>query len=131
MIDRFRACSSLGALAIVSIGALSACEQSKPEEPVTKVSSALTTLQTGDVAVTCLNSATDALQIVTLVPLDVGVDLKFSDREWTGTAFNGGETGDFQILASLDAATLSFAAGAEIPFNPGGINGGPEQVFIY
>ena len=33
MIDRFRGCSALVALAIASVGALSACDQGKPQEP--------------------------------------------------------------------------------------------------
>ncbi len=46
MMDRFRACSPLVALAIASVGALSACvSQDDPKEPVAKVSSALTTFQ--------------------------------------------------------------------------------------
>src|SRR4051794_28089201 len=63
MNDRIRACSSLVALAIASVVALSACEQQdKPSEPVAKVSGALGTFQPGDIAVTCMFTSNDAIQ---------------------------------------------------------------------
>src|SRR3954467_11972460 len=85
MNDRIRACSSLVALAIASVVALSACEQQdKPDDfTVARTTRALTTgLQAGDIAITCMNTQNpDSLQITPLVALDPGTQLQYTDRE--------------------------------------------------
>ncbi len=133
--DRIRACSPMVALAIASVVAMSACEQQSPPEPTQVRPSALTGLQPGDVAVTCVNSTTDEVQIVSLVAIDSGSDLKFTDNEWSGTGWvDLNETNDYTIPVPGAGVT----AGQEILFVPngglpgtGGISNGPEQLFIY
>jgi MYXO-CTERM domain-containing protein len=135
MNDRIRACSPLVALAIASVVALSACEEQSAPEPTQVRPSALTGLQPGDVAVTCVNSTTDEVQIVSLVAIDSGSDLKFSDNEWSGTGWvDLNETTDYAIPVPGAGVT----AGEELLFVPGGgakgtggISNGPEQLFIY
>jgi MYXO-CTERM domain-containing protein len=123
--------SSTVALGLATLGVLSGCSESPDSGPrLEHVSQAATTgLQPGDVAVTCFNSNTDALQIVTLVDLEAGTDLRFTDREWTGTGFNTGESVDVSVSGATPLPAT--AAGQEIPFNPGGIGNPDEQVFIY
>ena len=98
MMDRFRACSPLVALAVVSVGVFSACEPQDNTEPLATVASRLSTLQTGDIAVTCMFTSNDAIQITPLVPIDVGTDLKYTDREANAAGvFNTGENADVKI----------------------------------
>ena len=141
MMDRSRACSSLVALAIASVGVLSACEQGKPQDVTQKLSALTTGLQPGDVAVTCMFTTNDQLQIVPLVSLDVGSDVKYTDREANAAGqFNTGENVDvvYPINSPNDASTI-IPAGTVLPFGPtsvqpsfpGGLGDGTEQVFLY
>ena len=94
----------------------------------------LGSLQPGDLAVTCSNSQTDEVQIVSLVALPSGTDIKFTDNEWSGTgwiAFD--ETTDYTI-----PVPSAVTPGQQILFIPGGgaigsggISNNPEQFFIY
>lgn len=136
MTGRLRSGSFILALPIASLAAFSGCDQTQPQpEPVTRVTGAATTdLVPGDVAVTCINAATDTIQIVTLRALEAGTDLKFSDNELTAAGFNTGETVDFSILGSVDAATNAFAAGSVVSFTTpvgSGVNSSLDQAFIY
>jgi len=133
MMDRFRACSPLVALAIASVAALSACEQQDtPQEPVANVSSALGTFQPGDIAVTCMFTQSDAIQITPLVPLDVGADLRYTDREANAAGmFNTGENVDVPIVPPDAAGTTVFPAGTSLFFTEAGLGNVTEQVFLY
>jgi hypothetical protein len=132
MTSRFFTRSPILALAFASLTALSGCESNNKPEELTRVSSAATTgLQPGDVAVTCSNSVTDTVQIVSLVALSAGTDLRYSDNEFTGTTFNADELADFSIIGSLDAGAPAYTPGDEISFVPNNVGNGPEQAFIY
>ncbi len=50
------------------------------------------TLSAGDVAFTAFNADEDGLAFVTLVIIDPGTTIYFSDNEWSGSAFNSGES---------------------------------------
>ncbi len=133
MMDRFRGCSSLLALAIASVGALSACEQSQPQEQLAQVTSALSTLHTGDVAVTCMFTTNDALQVTTLAPMDVLTDLRYTDREANAAGqFNTGENVDVLIpITSANDASTTVPAGTSFLYPEAGLGDGTEQVFLY
>src|SRR4051812_48101638 len=133
MNERIRACSPLVALAIASVVALSACEQQSPPEPVAKVSGALTTLQAGDIAVTCMNTAgtpPDSIQITPLVAIEAGTDLKYSDQEATtaGVFQINNENPNVNIGTTI---TTAVAAGASFTFNTTGLGAPNEDVFLY
>ena len=135
MNDRIRACSSLVALAIASVVALSACEQQdKPSEPVARTAHGLTTgLQAGDIAITCMDTANpDSLQITPLVALDPGTQLQYTDREANSDGvFNTNDENVDQLFTfATDAGTIP--AGKPFTFVPTtGLNNGTEQVFLY
>jgi MYXO-CTERM domain-containing protein len=135
MNDRIRACSPLVALAIASVVALSACEEQSAPEPVAKVSGALSILQPGDVAVTCMFTQSDAIQITPLVPLDVGTDLKYTDREANAAGmFNSNDENPDVVLpinSPNDAGATVVPAGMSIFYTESGLGNGTEQVFLY
>ena len=134
MNDRIRACSPLVALAIASVVALSACEQQSPPEPVAKVSGALSSFQPGDIAVTCLVTDTDAIGITALVPLDVGADLKYTDRETNAAGmFNTNERVDIvlPINSPGDSGATVVPAGTSINYPESNLGNPTEQVFLY
>lgn len=61
-------------------------------------------LNTGDIAFTGFNAdGDDNLAFVALAPITAGVEIHFTDNEWTGSAFNTGESG-FTWTASGDIA---------------------------
>jgi hypothetical protein len=63
------------------------------------------TLATGDIAFTAFNADEDGLAFVTLVNIDPGTTIYFSDNEWNGSAFNTGESyNQWQSGASTIAA---------------------------
>jgi len=73
-----------------------------------------TTLAAGDIAFVGFNTdgGTDAFAFVLLKDVAAGTAVRFTDKEWTGTAFNGGE-GDL-----LWTANGSLAAGTVITVQP-------------
>src|SRR4051812_31869591 len=94
-----------------SVGAMSGCETTSPENS-TQVAQAVTTgLQPGDVAITCLWTAGsgtngDAVEITTLVDLEAGTDLKLTDNESSAAGvFNTGEAANeaFDNFPALSA----------------------------
>jgi uncharacterized protein YjiK len=61
-------------------------------------------LNTGDIAFTGFNAdGNDNLAFVALAPITSGAEIHFTDNEWTGSAFNTGESG-FTWTASADIA---------------------------
>lgn len=81
-------------------------------------------LQTGDIAFTSFNADEDGLSFVTLADIAAGTTIYFSDNEWTGAAFNTGESynqwnagasavsaGTVVRLAAYDKTTLSASVG--------------------
>lgn len=81
-------------------------------------------LQTGDIAFTAFNADEDGLSFVALADIAAGTTIYFSDNEWTGAAFNTGESynqwnagasavsaGTVVRLAAYDKTTLSASVG--------------------
>lgn len=63
------------------------------------------TLATGDIAFTAFNADEDGLAFVTLVNIDPGTTIYFTDNEWTGSAFNSSESyNEWQSGANTIAA---------------------------
>ena len=86
--------------------------------------SAQAALQTGDIAFTSFNADEDGLSFVALADIAAGTTIYFSDNEWTGAAFNTGESynqwnagatavsaGTVVRLAAYDKTTLSASVG--------------------
>ncbi|MEK8053388.1 PEP-CTERM sorting domain-containing protein [Ideonella sp. DXS22W] len=81
-------------------------------------------LNTGDIAFTAFNADEDGLSFVTLADIDANTTVYFSDNEWTGSAFNTGESytrwtsgsatvaaGTVVRLSAFDKTTLSASVG--------------------
>ena len=81
-------------------------------------------LQTGDIAFTAFNADEDGLSFVALADIAANTTIYFSDNEWTGAAFNTGESynqwnagatavsaGTVVRLAAYDKTTLSASVG--------------------
>jgi hypothetical protein len=81
-------------------------------------------LNAGDIAFTSFNADEDGLSFVTFKNIDANTTIFFSDNEWTGSAFNTGESynqwnsGSSEIIAgsvirfsSYDKTTLSASTG--------------------
>ena len=65
-------------------------------------------LNTGDIAFTGFNAdGNDNLAFVALAPIPAGTEIHFTDNEWTGTAFNTGESGfTWTASGSIAAGTI-------------------------
>lgn len=65
-------------------------------------------LNTGDIAFVSFNSdGNDNLAFVTLVPIDAGTEIHFTDNEWTGSSFNTGESGfTWAASVAISAGTI-------------------------
>ncbi len=137
MMDRFRACSPLVALAIASVCALSACEQQSKPDDVTSTSRPLTSgLQAGDIAITCFDTQNpDSLQITPLVTVDANTRILYTDREANADGvFNNNDNENLDQMVTIpsptDAGTVP--PGIPVTFIPTtGLNNGTEQVFLY
>lgn len=81
-------------------------------------------LTTGDIAFTAFNADEDGLSFVTFVDIAANTTIYFGDNEWTGSAFNTGESynqwnsgagtiaaGTVVRFSAYDQATLSASAG--------------------
>jgi hypothetical protein len=69
-------------------------------------------LTAGDVAFTSFNADEDGMSLVTLVDLAANSKIYFTDNEWTGTAFNTGES-----YSSWSSGAAVVNAGTVIRFN--------------
>ncbi|REE07886.1 putative secreted protein (Por secretion system target) [Winogradskyella pacifica] len=100
-------------------------------------------LNTGDMAFTAFHANDDDdFALVTFVDIPANSSIFFSDKEWTGTAFNSGEanyewqTGSDVIVAGsiitfyTISATPSVSHGTIIG-SPGGISASSEAIFVY
>lgn len=65
-------------------------------------------LNSGDIAFVGFNSdGNDNLAFVTLVPIEAGTQIHFTDNEWTGSSFNTGESGfTWTANATIPAGTI-------------------------
>ncbi len=100
-------------------------------------------LRTGDMAFVAFNAdGDDDFAMVTFVDIPANTIVYFSDKEWTGTAFNTGEANyEWQIGAAVIPAgtVITFYAISAIPNlshgtivgTPGGISGTAEAIFAY
>ena len=106
-------------------------------------------LTTGDLAFTAFNADEDGWSLVTFVDIAPNATVYFTDNEWTGTAFNGGEsyhawtTGGSQIdagtvirFASIDTTSLSASIGtlaraAVSGSNNFGMSQSEESIYAY
>jgi hypothetical protein len=68
-------------------------------------------LTTGDLAFTAFNADEDGWSMVALTSLAANTKVYFSDNEWTGTAFNGGES-----FSSWNSGVSAINAGTVIRF---------------
>lgn len=81
-------------------------------------------LSAGDIAFTAFNADEDGLSFVALANIDANTTIYFSDNEWTGSAFNTGESyskwtsgsstvsaGTVVRLSAFDKTTLSASVG--------------------
>lgn len=80
-------------------------------------------LNAGDIMFTAFNADEDGLSFVTFVDIAANTTIYFSDNEWTGSAFNTGESynqwvsgsilraGSVVRLSSYDTASLSASVG--------------------
>src|SRR5580698_9713332 len=72
--------------------AQSGCDQGDRDSTEVKRGAATINLQPGDLAITCFASDNDSLQIMPLVAIEDGTDVKYTDREaTTDGVFNTGE----------------------------------------
>lgn len=69
-------------------------------------------LTTGDLAFTSFNADEDGMSLVTFVDLAANSKIYFTDNEWTGTAFNTGES-----YSSWTSGAAVISAGTVIRFN--------------
>ncbi|MFD1015104.1 choice-of-anchor I family protein [Winogradskyella rapida] len=100
-------------------------------------------LATGDLAFVAFNAdGDDDFALVTFVDLPANTVIYFSDKEWTGTAFNSGEANyEWQTGSAIIPAgtVMTFYALSGTPTlshgtligNPGGMSASAEAVFVY
>lgn len=100
-------------------------------------------LNSGDLAFTAFNAdGDDDFALVTFVDIPANTTVYFSDKEWTGTAFNSGEanyewqTGTSIISAGTIITFYTISANATVSKgtivgSPGGISGSAEAIFVY
>ncbi|MCV2371126.1 PEP-CTERM sorting domain-containing protein [Roseateles oligotrophus] len=69
-------------------------------------------LTTGDLAFTSFNADEDGWAMVAFTEIAAGTKVYFSDNEWTGSAFNSGES-----YSSWTSGTSAIAAGTVIRFS--------------
>lgn len=111
--------------------------------------SAHAALNTGDIAFTSFNADEDGLSFVALADIAANTTVFFSDNEWNGSAFNGGESynqwnsgasiitvGTVVRFAAYDKTSLSASAGtlsrASVTGNTNwGIAGSEETIYAY
>jgi len=102
-------------------------------------------LNPGDIAFTGFNAdGSDNLSFVALTPIPSGTAIHFTDNEWTGSAFNTGESG-FTWTASANitagtvvtidnvSTTVTSNLGTILYFDPGnkGISNSDEIIYAY
>lgn len=68
-------------------------------------------LKTGDLAFTSFNADEDGWAMVAFTEIAAGTKVYFSDNEWTGSAFNGGES-----YSSWSSGVSAIAAGTVVRF---------------
>lgn len=100
-------------------------------------------LNTGDMAFVAFNAdADDDFALVTFVDIPTNTTIYFSDKEWTGTEFNSGEsnytweTGNTTITAGTVIIFNTVSANATVSIgnivgSPGGISASSEAIFVY
>lgn len=106
-------------------------------------------LSTGDVAFTAFNADEDGLSFVSFVDITAGTTIYFADNEWTGSAFNTGESynqwvsggstiaaGTVVRLSAYDKTTLSASVGTMSRVSVSGstnwgISNSGETVYAY
>ncbi len=106
-------------------------------------------LTTGDIAFTSFNADEDGLSFVTFIDIAAHTTVYFSDNEWTGSAFNTGESysqwvsGDSTVtagsvvrLSAFDKTTLSASVGTlsavSVTGNANrGLSNSSETVYAY
>lgn len=69
-------------------------------------------ISTGDIAFTSFNADEDGLSFVTFSNIEAGTTIYFSDNEWTGSAFNTGES-----YNQWNSGASTIAAGTVIRFS--------------
>jgi hypothetical protein len=105
--------------------------------------SAATTLVAGDIAFVGYNTdgGTDAFAFVLLKDINAGTSVRFTDKEWTGTAFNTGESDLLWTASSnLSAGTIvtiqpdsgtPLASSGALTGSGGGLSKSGEQLFAF
>lgn len=106
-------------------------------------------LVAGDIAFTSFNADEDGLSFVSFVDIEANTTIYFSDNEWTGSAFNTGESynqwtsgastiaaGTVIRFSAYDKSTLSASQGTlsrvSVPSNTNwGISNSNETIYAY